>query len=130
MSGITRTVAMMYAVETHVISSMVAPTAPRICGSATLTIDESIVAMSEPNAIETVTSHLLIGTGAAAAGASNVVAAAVIATCPCKNSSMTRWVSPTSGFGASTRAMRTARTAAVRKYGARVRGYRRGAASP
>ncbi len=30
-------------------------------GNATLTIDESIVAISEPNAIEIATSHLLTG---------------------------------------------------------------------
>ena len=32
-------------------------------GSATLTIDESIVAISEPNATETVTSHLFTSAG-------------------------------------------------------------------
>ena len=30
-----------------------------MCGIATLTIEESIVAMSEPNAIESATIHLL-----------------------------------------------------------------------
>ena len=51
----------MYAVEIHVISWMLAPSSPRMFGSATLTIDESIVAISEPNAIDTATSHLLTG---------------------------------------------------------------------
>ncbi len=54
---------MMYEVETQVISSIVAPTVPRISGSATLTIDPlgSIAAMSEPNAIAIVTTHLFTG---------------------------------------------------------------------
>src|SRR5690348_4538785 len=60
-SGMTSTIAIMYAVEIHVISWMLAPSSPRMFGSATLTIDESIVAMSEPNAIEIVTSHLFTG---------------------------------------------------------------------
>ena len=54
----TSTIATMYAVEIHVISSRLAPSSPRMLGSATLTIDESIVAISEPKATETVTSHL------------------------------------------------------------------------
>src|ERR1700733_3860955 len=57
----TSTIAIMYAVEIHVISWMLAPSSPRIFGSATLTIDESIVAISDPNAIDTATSHLLTG---------------------------------------------------------------------
>src|SRR5580704_8791323 len=64
-SGITRTVAMMYEVETHVISSIVAPTVPRISGRATLTIDESMAAISEPKAIAIVTTHLFTGSGRA-----------------------------------------------------------------
>src|SRR5579883_3516795 len=59
----TSTIAIMYAVEIHVISWMLAPSSPRMFGSATLTIDESIVAISEPNAIDTATSHLLTGSG-------------------------------------------------------------------
>src|SRR5207237_220996 len=56
----------MYAVEIHVISWMLAPSSPRMFGIATFTIDESIVAISEPNAIEIATSHLLTCAGAAA----------------------------------------------------------------
>jgi len=52
----------MYAVEIQVISWMLAPSSPRMFGKATFTIDESIVAISEPNAIDTATSHLLTGT--------------------------------------------------------------------
>ena len=55
----TSTIAIMYAVEIQVISWRVAPSSPRMLGSATLTIDVSIVAISEPNAIETATIHLL-----------------------------------------------------------------------
>ena len=51
MSGITSTIAIMYAVEIHVISWMLAPSSPRMFGIATLTIDESIVAISEPSPI-------------------------------------------------------------------------------
>ncbi len=40
-----------------------------MCGRATLTIDESIVPISVPNVIETVTSHLLTGGRAAGAAA-------------------------------------------------------------
>src|SRR4051812_30625422 len=54
----TRTIAMMYEVVTQVISSTVAPTEPRMCGIATLTMDESMVAMSEPKAIDRATTHL------------------------------------------------------------------------
>src|SRR6185503_5409358 len=39
-------------------SCTVAPTAPRMCGSATLTIDASMAPISVPNEIESVTSHL------------------------------------------------------------------------
>ena len=53
----------MYAVEIQVISWMLAPSSPRMFGRATLTIDESMVAISDPNAIDTATSHLLTGTG-------------------------------------------------------------------
>src|SRR5512133_1333877 len=68
----TMTVAIANPVEIQVISWTVAPTAPRICGSATFTIDESIAPMSVPNVTETVTSHLF-GTGRAAAiGAESV----------------------------------------------------------
>ncbi len=49
---------MMYPVEIHVTSCTVAPSDPIMCGIATLTIDESIVPMSVPNVIDTVTSHL------------------------------------------------------------------------
>src|ERR1022692_3487766 len=56
---------MMYEVDTHVISSVVAPTVPRISGRATLTIDESTAAMSEPNAIAIVTTHLFTGSAPA-----------------------------------------------------------------
>jgi|GEM_PF-2976211 len=53
----------MQPVEIQVISWMLAPSSPRMLGSATFTIDESMVAISEPNAIDSVTSHLLTGTG-------------------------------------------------------------------
>jgi hypothetical protein len=45
----------------QVISCRVAPTAPRMCGSATLTIEESIAPISVPKLMETVTIHLLTG---------------------------------------------------------------------
>src|SRR5690242_3064787 len=45
------------------MSWRLAPSSPRIAGIATLTIDESIVAISEPNAIEIVTTHLLTAGG-------------------------------------------------------------------
>ncbi len=60
----TSTIAIMYAVEIHVISlDARAGSSPRMFGSAArrLTIGESIVAISEPNMIDTVTSHLLTG---------------------------------------------------------------------
>ena len=40
--GITMTFAMMYPVDTHEISSSVAPRFPIMCGMATFTIDVSI----------------------------------------------------------------------------------------
>ena len=61
MSGITITVAMAKPVVIQVISCTVAPTAPRMCGSATLTIDASMAPISVPKVTETVTSHLLVG---------------------------------------------------------------------
>ena len=61
MSGITITVAIAKPVVIQVISWTVAPTAPRICGSATFTIDESIAPISVPKVTETVTSHLFVG---------------------------------------------------------------------
>ena len=54
-------------VVTQVISSTVAPSAPRRCGIATLTIDESMAPISVPKVTDSVTSHLL--TGARASGA-------------------------------------------------------------
>jgi len=54
----------------QVISSSVAPTAPRMCGSATFTIDESIAPINVPKLIAMVTTHLLTGRRwAAGAGA-------------------------------------------------------------
>src|SRR5215831_14784733 len=73
-SGITSTIATMYAVEIQVISWMLAPSSPRMFGSATLTIDESIVAISEPNAIDTATNHLLTGWAGAMANGGEAVA--------------------------------------------------------
>jgi len=58
-NGMTSTIAIMYAVEIHVISWMLAPSSPRMFGNATLMIDESIVAISEPKPTEAATSHLL-----------------------------------------------------------------------
>ena len=55
-------------VVTQVISSTVAPSAPRRCGTATLTIDASMVPISVPKVTETVTSHLFTGGGAPVAG--------------------------------------------------------------
>src|ERR1700722_7096249 len=49
---------MMYPVEIHVISCTVEPSVPIMCGSATLTIDESMAPISVPKVMETVTSHL------------------------------------------------------------------------
>jgi len=57
----TTTVARTKPVDTQVISSTVAPTAPRRCGTATFTIDESIAPISVPKVTLTVTSHLLTG---------------------------------------------------------------------
>ena len=54
MSGITTTLAITKPVVTQVISSIVAPTAPRRCGIATLTIDASMAPISVPNVTETV----------------------------------------------------------------------------
>src|SRR5512146_619941 len=53
------TVAIAQPVEIQVISWIVAPTAPRMCGRATLTMEASIAPISVPNVTETVTSHLL-----------------------------------------------------------------------
>src|SRR4051794_41985282 len=57
----TMTVAMTKPVVTHVICSMVTPSDPVRCGTATLTIDASIAPISVPKVIDTVTSHLLTG---------------------------------------------------------------------
>src|SRR5689334_22759219 len=76
--GMITTLAITNPVVTHVISSTVAPIAPRRCGVATLTIDESIVPMSVPNVTEMVTSHLLTG-GRAAAGVGAITIAAELA---------------------------------------------------
>src|SRR5260221_14334622 len=74
-SGITSTIAIMYAVEIHVISWMLAPSSPRMFGNATLTIDASIVAISEPNAIDTATTHLLTGARGSDAAVITLIAA-------------------------------------------------------
>jgi hypothetical protein len=58
------TVVMMYAVDIHVISCRVAPTDPRMWGSATLTIDESIVPMTAPTPTAAATTHLSSAGGA------------------------------------------------------------------
>ena len=55
------TVAMTKPVVTHVICSMVTPSEPVRCGTATLTIEASMAPMSVPKVIDTVTSHLLTG---------------------------------------------------------------------
>ena len=60
-SGMTMTVAMTKPVVTHVICSMVTPSEPVRCGTATLTIEASIAPISVPKVIDTVTSHLLTG---------------------------------------------------------------------
>ena len=57
----TMTVAIAKPVVTQVISSTVAPSDPDRCGTATLTIDASIVPISVPKVMQTVTSHLLVG---------------------------------------------------------------------
>src|SRR4051812_19541502 len=54
-------------VEIQVISSSVAPTAPRMWVSATLTIEASIAPIRVPKETDTVTSHLLVGARAGAA---------------------------------------------------------------
>src|SRR3954466_6007870 len=56
-SGITITVAIAKPVLIQVISWTVAPTAPRICESATLTIDASIAPISVPKVTEIATIH-------------------------------------------------------------------------
>ena len=61
MSGITITCAIANEVAIAAISSSEAPIEPRICGSATLTMERSIVAMIAPKLIDTATSHLLSG---------------------------------------------------------------------
>src|SRR5256885_16495282 len=58
---------MTKAVEIQVISSSVAPTAPRMCVSATLTMEASIAPIRVPKETDTVTSHLLVGARAGAA---------------------------------------------------------------
>src|SRR5256885_16912207 len=57
----TMTVAMTKPVVTQVICSIVTPSDPVRCGTATLTIDASIAPISVPKVIDTVTSHLLTG---------------------------------------------------------------------
>src|SRR6185503_4805812 len=73
----TSTIAIRYAVVTHVISWSDAPSSPRICGIATLTIEVSIVAITDPIAIDTATVHLPTWRGAAT-GARPALALAVI----------------------------------------------------
>ena len=57
----TSTVAIAKPVLIQVISCTVAPTAPRICGSATLTIEASIAPISVPNVTDSATIHLRWG---------------------------------------------------------------------
>src|SRR3954462_5989231 len=57
----TMTLASAKPVATQVISSVVAPTPAFKCGTATLTIEASIVPMRVPKVIEMVTNHLLVG---------------------------------------------------------------------
>src|SRR5678815_256575 len=71
-SGITMTFAMMKPVDTHVISSTVAPSEPRRWGVATFTIDASIVPMSVPKVTERATSHLFGGAFVAIGRASSI----------------------------------------------------------
>ncbi len=61
MSGITSTVAIMKPVLAQVISCRVAPSEPRICDRATLTMEESMEPIRVPKDTERVTSHLLTG---------------------------------------------------------------------
>ena len=75
----TMTVAIAKPVEIQVISWTVAPTAPRIWGSATLTIEESIAPMSVPKVTDTVTSHLLVAGRAGATGKATAVAELIAA---------------------------------------------------
>ena len=58
MIGITITWARMYAVTTHVISSIVTPIVPDMSGSATLTMLESRTAMIVPVRTVPATIHL------------------------------------------------------------------------
>src|SRR5579872_6810068 len=57
----TSTVASAKPVVIQVISWTVAPTAPRSLGTATLTMDASMVPIRVPNVMDAVTSHLLTG---------------------------------------------------------------------
>src|SRR5512138_216322 len=75
------TVAIAKPVVTQVISWSVAPTAPRMWGSATFTIDALIAPMSVPNVTEIVTSHLFVA-GRAGAAAGKVATAVLIARPP------------------------------------------------
>jgi hypothetical protein len=65
----TRTVATTKPVEIQVISSSVAPTAPRMWVRATLTMLASMAPIKVPKLTETVTSHLLTGSRSSAATA-------------------------------------------------------------
>ncbi len=60
-SGMVMTQATMYPVETQVISSTLADNVPRNCGSATFTIEVSIVPISVPNVTAAAMSHLFFG---------------------------------------------------------------------
>lgn len=65
-------------VEIQVISSSVAPTEPRMCVSATLTMLASMAPISVPKLTETVTSHLLTGLRSARARAAGSARASVL----------------------------------------------------
>lgn len=73
----TMTVAMAKPVLIQVISWTLAPTAERICESATFTIDTSIAPMSVPNVTENATSHLRREAGVAAGAAAGAGARAI-----------------------------------------------------
>jgi len=81
-SGITTTVAMTNPVVIQVISWMVAPTAPRTWGSATFTMDESMVPMSVPKLTEIVTSHLFVAVRVGAPARGKAAAAVLTAPSP------------------------------------------------
>src|SRR3954447_24307105 len=77
---------MTKAVEIQVISSSVAPTAPRMCVRATLTIEASIAPIRVPKETDTVTSHLLVGARGDARDRGIGIAAAslIYAPAPCR----------------------------------------------